>query len=98
VSGWIKRGPSGIIGTNKPDAGETVGCLVEDLRSGAVLEPPDADPDAVARLVVDRQPQAVSYDEWLEIDAIEVDRGKASGRPRVKFTTVHGALEAIGKV
>ena len=98
VSGWIKRGPSGIIGTNKPDAGETVERLMEDLRTGALPEPPDGDPGAVARLVGDRQPQAVAYDDWRAIDAIEVDRGKASGRPRVKFTTAHEALEAIGKV
>jgi ferredoxin--NADP+ reductase len=97
VSGWIKRGPSGIIGTNKPDAGETVQCILEDLRRGDVLEPGEGDPDAIAQLVLDRQPEAVSYDDWREIDGIEVDRGKAQGRPRVKFTTVREVLEAIGK-
>ena len=97
VSGWIKRGPSGIIGTNKPDAGATVECMFEDLERGAVLEPAHPEPDAVERLVQERQPEAVSYDDWRKIDAIEVERGRVSGRPRVKLTTVREALEAIGK-
>jgi len=96
VSGWVKRGPSGIIGTNKPDAGATVECMLQDLERGAVLDPDHPEPDAIERLVRKRQPEAISYGDWSKIDAIEVERGKASGRPRVKFTTTREALEAIG--
>jgi ferredoxin--NADP+ reductase len=95
VSGWIKRGPSGIIGTNKPDAAKTVECMFEDLQRGTVLNPFRPEPEAVDRLVHERQPHVVSYDDWQKIDAIEVERGSAIGRPRAKFTTVREALDAI---
>ncbi|OGE18483.1 MAG: NADP oxidoreductase [Candidatus Dadabacteria bacterium RIFCSPHIGHO2_12_FULL_53_21] len=95
AAGWIKRGPTGVIGTNKQDAGETVGCIIEDVRSGAVIEPPEPDPDSVLRLVSGAQPDYVTYEDWLGIDHIEIERGKASGRPRVKFTSVEEILEAL---
>ena len=97
MSGWIKRGPSGIIGTNKPDAGETVGCVLADVASGTVIEPADPDPAGVERLVRERQPEFVTYESWSKIDALELERGRDCGRPRVKFTTVREALEAIVK-
>jgi ferredoxin--NADP+ reductase len=93
--GWIKRGPTGVIGTNKQDAGETVGCIIEDVRSGTVIEPPDPDPESVLGHVSGAQPDYVTYEDWLGIDHIEIERGKASGRPRVKFTSVEEILEAL---
>jgi ferredoxin--NADP+ reductase len=95
VTGWIKRGPTGVIGTNKQDAGETVGCIIEDVRSGTVIEPPDPDPESVLGHVSGAQPDYVTYEDWLGIDHIEIERGKASGRPRVKFTSVEEILEAL---
>ncbi|MGD2135591.1 MAG: FAD-dependent oxidoreductase [Gemmatimonadales bacterium] len=95
VSGWIKRGPSGVIGTNKPDALETVKAIVEDVRGGAVPTPESADPAASERLVVERQPDYVSYEDWRVLDALETARGEAAGRPRVKFCTVEEMLEAV---
>jgi len=97
VSGWIKRGPTGVIGTNKPDALETVTALLEDAEAGRLLVPQSADPTAVERLVAERQPHYVSFDAWHKIDALEVQRGEAVGRPRVKFCRVEEMLEAIGK-
>ncbi len=94
TAGWIKRGPTGVIGTNKTCAQETVGCMVEDLAAGQINEPEDPSIEGAKALVDSRQGDAVSYDDWLKIDAIEVGKGEAQGRPRVKFTRVDEMLEA----
>ena len=94
VSGWIKRGPSGVIGTNKPDAAETAASILADAAAGVLPVPPSPDPAAVEAFVRERQPDAIGFDDWARIDAAEAARGKASGRPRVKCTTVGEFLEA----
>jgi ferredoxin--NADP+ reductase len=94
VTGWIKRGPSGVIGTNKPCAAETVEAMVEDLRRGAVPSPEQPDPAASEALVLERQPQAITFEEWCRLDARELERGKDQGRPRVKLTRVDEMLAA----
>ena len=82
--GWIKRGPTGILGTNKRDAEETVACLADDL---ATLPAP-ARPDRAAldALLAERRPDVVTTDGWHAIDAHEVEQGKTAQRPRVKLT------------
>jgi ferredoxin/flavodoxin---NADP+ reductase len=97
VSGWIKRGPSGVIGTNKPDAAETVETILADAAAGLLPEPAESDPEAVEPMVRSRQPHVVVYDDWSRIDAAEVARGAACGRPRVKCTTVEEYLAAAGR-
>jgi len=97
TAGWIKRGPTGVIGTNKPDAAETVAGMLEDLARDIHLRPADASPAAVERLVRERQPQYLSYQDWLRLDEIETRRGKETGRPRVKFTRVKDMLAALGR-
>jgi ferredoxin--NADP+ reductase len=97
AAGWIKRGATGVIGTNKPDAAETVACMLEDLARGRVLNPPAPDRQAIARLVSERQPLHVSYADWRRLDELEVARGRAAGRPRVKFTRVKEMLAALGR-
>ena len=97
AAGWIKRGPSGVIGTNKPDAAETVACMAEDAGRGRLLAPVEPDAAAVLALVQQRQPQWISWADWQRIDALEVERGRASGRPRVKFTRVEEMLAALGR-
>jgi ferredoxin--NADP+ reductase len=97
TAGWIKRGPTGVIGTNKPDAAETVECMMEDLASGRVIEPVEAGAEAAERLVCDRQPHFVSYADWLRLNALEVARGRECGRPRVKLTRVEEMLAALGR-
>jgi ferredoxin--NADP+ reductase len=97
TAGWIKRGPSGVIGTNKPDALETVECMMEDLSAGRVLEPPEPDPRAAERLIGERQPKHFTYQDWLRLDEIEVGRGRAAGRPRLKFTRVDDMHAALGR-
>ena len=97
TAGWIKRGPTGVIGTNKPDAAETVECMFEDLARGAVLEPTRPETAAAETLVRQRQPNFFSYADWLKLDAIEVSRGRAQGRPRVKLTRLDEILSALGR-
>ncbi len=97
TAGWIKRGPTGVIGTNKPDAAETVECMFEDLPRGAILEPTHPEAAAAETLVRQRQPNFFSYADWLKLDAIEVSRGRAQGRPRVKLTRLDEILSALGR-
>jgi ferredoxin--NADP+ reductase len=97
VSGWIKRGPSGVIGTNKPDALETVRCMLEDLRNGEVWTPEAPTPKAAEQRIREQQPLYVSFEDWQRLDALEVAQGEAQGRPRVKFTRVADMLSALHK-
>lgn len=92
TAGWIKRGPSGVIGTNKTCAQETVACMVEDLAAGNILSPDAPAVDDAKAFVDSRTGDSVSYPEWQKIDAEEVSRGEAQGRPRVKFTDVPSML------
>jgi ferredoxin--NADP+ reductase len=96
-AGWIKRGPSGVIGTNKPDAAETVICMLEDLAQGLVLQPSQPDPAAIEALIRQRQPQYVTYQDWLRLNEIELAKGKEFGRPRLKFTRIEDMLTALGR-
>jgi len=95
TGGWIKRGPSGVIGTNKPDAAETVACMLEDLAHGATLVPAAPTSAAADAFVRSRQPHCISYDDWRYLDRLEVERGRALGRPRVKFTRLDEILTAL---
>jgi ferredoxin--NADP+ reductase len=92
VGGWIKRGPTGVIGTNKPDAVETVECMIEDLQNGIHFNPGDGD---AADFVLEQQPDLFSYESWLRLNEIESAKGEAQGRPRVKFTTIPEMIDAI---
>ena len=86
-SGWIKRGPSGIIGTNKKDANETAALILADAAAGLLPTPADPSPATIEALVLERQPHLVEYAGWQAIDAHERDRGEPHGRPRVKLRT-----------
>ncbi len=93
VAGWIKRGPTGFIGTNKSCAQETVNALVDDY-NGGLLPDPVAGLHALDRLVRQRQPRMVDRTGWRAIDTAEINRGAADGRPRDKFTSVAAMLDA----
>lgn len=92
VTGWIKRGPTGFIGTNKSCAMQTVAALVDDFNAG-LLSAPAQRPGALAKLVRRRRPDVVDADGWRAIDAAEMARGAPEGRPRVKFTSVAEMVE-----
>ena len=93
VAGWIKRGPTGFIGTNKSCSLQTVQALVGDFNAGKLTDPV-AKPEALDRLVHARQPDAVDSAGWGAIDAAEIARGSDDGRPRNKFTDVADMLAA----
>lgn len=97
TAGWIKRGPTGVIGTNKPDALETVEHMMADLEAGVILSPAHPEAAAAEVLVHERQPNYFSFADWERLDEQEVAAGEAEGRPRVKFTTVADMLSAAGK-
>jgi len=96
-AGWIKRGPSGLIGTNKGDAIETVQCMLQDIQAGNVLKPEHPTADAAEQFIRQRQPAFFSYDHWRTLDEHEINLGKETGRPRVKLTSVESMLEVLSK-
>ncbi len=93
VSGWIKRGPSGVIGTNKKDSQDTVDKIFEDAGAGRLNKPPEDDIDA---LIANNCADAVTWDGWQAINAIEtaVGEGSSPARPRVKLTEWSALREA----
>jgi ferredoxin/flavodoxin---NADP+ reductase len=90
-AGWIKRGPTGVIGTNKKDATETVGHLLEDARAGRL---PRRGGVRIDELLAERGVHVVMYPGWESIDAAEKARGEPQGRPRVKLSTWDELLAA----
>jgi ferredoxin--NADP+ reductase len=92
--GWIKRGPTGILGTNKRDAEETVSCLAEDLSAGALPGPPEPDRERMDALLAERKPDLVTVVGWRAIDGHELERGQSEGRPRVKLASRDELLAA----
>ncbi|MEE8516146.1 MAG: FAD-dependent oxidoreductase [Alphaproteobacteria bacterium] len=93
VAGWIKRGPSGIIGTNKPDAFATVDALLADLaRLDTSTKPGGA---AILAMLADRGVRGVSYPDWQNIDSAEISRGEPKSKPREKFTRVPEMLAVL---
>ena len=93
VVGWIKRGPSGVIGTNKPDAVETVDHLLADHAAGVLAEPTAT--VGIDELLRSREVRVVSWEDWRVLDEIERREGAALGRPRIKFTSVARMLAAL---
>ena len=84
--GWIKRGPSGVIGTNKKCAAGTVGLLVADAENGQLREPASqGDSDQVAEWLCGRAGEPITWEDWRAIDEHERRAGEPYGRPRVKL-------------
>jgi ferredoxin/flavodoxin---NADP+ reductase len=92
-AGWIKRGPTGVIGTNKKDATETVDLLLEDARAGLLSRSSEAE-GRIEELLAERGVDVVMYEGWESIDTRERDRGAGQGRPRVKLCTWDELLDA----
>ncbi|MEA2275835.1 MAG: ferredoxin/flavodoxin---NADP+ reductase [Solirubrobacteraceae bacterium] len=92
--GWIKRGPTGILGTNKRDAEETVSCLVADLRAGVLPPPPNPGREQIDALLAQRKPDLVTADGWRAIATHELERGRSEERPRVKLASRDELLSA----
>ena len=88
VVGWIKRGPSGVIGSNKKDSQATVDTLLRDLRARDLREFGPDHRDEVAAWLLTRQPKLVTGEHWRLIDSHERSAGQTLGRPRVKLASV----------
>jgi ferredoxin/flavodoxin---NADP+ reductase len=93
VVGWIKRGPSGVIGTNKKDAADTVARIVEDRDAGTLSTPSRNDPEEIAAFYAERAPDSVTWAGWEAIDAHEKSIGEPHGRPRVKLVRLADLVE-----
>jgi ferredoxin--NADP+ reductase len=91
-AGWIKRGPTGVIGTNKKDATETIDLLLEDANAGLIPSP--VGNGRIETLLSERGVDVVMYPGWEAIDALERTRGAARGRPRIKLCTWEELIEA----
>ncbi|TFV60220.1 NADP oxidoreductase [Mycobacterium sp. PS03-16] len=92
VVGWIKRGPSGVIGSNKKDSQATVDTLLADLRAAELADFPAQHADELTEWLLSRQPKLVTDDHWQVIDEHERAAGEGAGRPRVKLTSVSELL------
>lgn len=100
TAGWIKRGPTGVIGTNKMDSSETVSAMIEDICSNNTLLPELASSKDVEKLLEERRGRDVGYidyGDWLKIDKDELSRGEKRGKPRDKFTTVEDIRKLLKK-
>jgi len=96
VAGWLKRGPTGVIGTNKVDARETVGSLLDDWAAGQVRA--SAARPRLEELLGRRGVAVTGLDGWLAIDAAEVRKGAAEGRARSKIADWKSLSELAGAV
>jgi ferredoxin--NADP+ reductase len=96
VVGWIKRGPSGVIGTNKKDATDTVARLLEDADSARLNHPAEPSPDLTEPWLRSRVPGLVTWTGWEAIDRFETEGGAPHGRPRVKVVSVAEMVRIAG--
>ncbi|MEU3657662.1 FAD-dependent oxidoreductase [Streptomyces sp. NPDC032161] len=94
TAGWIKRGPSGVIGTNKKCAEDTVQALFDDYAAGRLAAPAQGR-DALRALIAERQPDALDYAAWQTIDRHERTTAKEHRRPRIKLTSVTDMLQVV---
>ena len=95
VVGWAKRGPTGLIGTNRADSIETVKMMAEDAAAGRFCPASSPDPDAVTALLQKRGVRHVSFADWKRLDALEIARGRERGKVRLKFADVSRMLSAL---
>ena len=95
VAGWIKRGPTGVIGTNKQDAVETVHRMLETFLQEKIEPGKQPDISGIEALLKERNVNYVSFEDWKLLDAYETDAGQAQERPRVKVTSIDEMLQII---
>jgi ferredoxin--NADP+ reductase len=97
VVGWAKRGPSGLIGTNRADSVATVALLLEDWKAGKFPDRAvDADPGSIVKLLAAKGAAHVTFSQWKALDKLELANGAARGKIREKFTRVEDMIAALG--
>ena len=95
VAGWIKRGPTGVIGTNKQDAVETVHRMLETFLQENIKPKQQTDSSGIESLLKERNVDYVSFEGWKMLDEYETEAGHEQERPRVKVTSIEKMLEII---
>ncbi|MBI2916241.1 MAG: NADP oxidoreductase, partial [Elusimicrobia bacterium] len=93
--GWAKRGPSGVIGTNKPDSHATVEKVLEDAQTNLLSVSPPSNADDIFSLLQNKKVRVLNYADWKKIDSLEIQNGKSKGKSREKFTTIPEMLDAL---
>lgn len=97
-SGWVKRGPTGIIGSNIVDARETVSSIIEDIAINNVLKPTGGNGiETIQKIILERNPtkQLVTWQDFERLNVKEMQRGKAAGKPREKITSIDEMLQIV---
>ncbi|MFQ5741826.1 MAG: NADP oxidoreductase, partial [Acidobacteriota bacterium] len=95
VVGWIKRGPKGLIGTNKSDSAATVARMIEDIQGRRAVVDPDKRPEAVDRLIAQKQLRVVTFEDWKLLDQYELEKGRTRGKVREKVDSIGEMLDLI---
>ena len=93
VAGWIKRGPSGVVGTNKADAVITIKNLIEDFSTTKLNPDSNKSPEAILELLKTKGVEVVSFEDWKKLDDYEIAQGKKQNRPRVKVVDTDKMIE-----
>lgn len=94
TTGWVKRGPVGLIGHTKGDANETVDCIVEDMHNDSLGAPDDTSEESIIALLEERAIPFTTWDGWYRLDEHERSLGAAEGRERIKVVERHDMLKA----
>lgn len=97
VVGWIKRGPTGLLGTNKGDSGETVDAMLEDIQGQTAPMHDEQEPDAIESFLKSKETSYLTFSDWKELDLLEVEKGEALGKIRQKFVRLSDMLDALNK-
>ena len=97
VVGWIKRGPTGLLGTNKGDSGETVDAMLEDIQGQTAPMRDEQEPEAIESLLKSKEASYLTFSDWKELDLLEVEKGAALGKIRQKFVHLSDMLDALNK-
>ncbi len=94
TAGWIKRGATGVIGTNKTDSAETADSMIEDFANGVFIKSEFAE-NPIETLLEKKNLNYVSYNKWSLLDKHETEQGRKTGRPRVKYTSIEDIIKAM---
>ena len=97
VVGWIKRGPTGLLGTNKGDSGETVDAMLEDIQGLTAPMYDEQEPRAIESFLRSKEASYLTFSDWKELDLLEIEKGVALGKIRQKFVHLSDMLEALNK-
>ncbi len=97
VVGWIKRGPTGLLGTNKGDSGETVDAMLDDIQGQTAPMHDEQEPGSIESVLKSKEASYLTFSDWKELDLLEVEKGAALGKIRQKFVHLSDMLEALNK-